>query len=408
MNTSLFASYNYFFDFFSLALLSLPLHFVLPSPVMRRWLLTFTGMYLLYFIAPRLLLFYLIFWGMTYLLQILVARFSKGRFALPMLFATISVILSPMLLWKIIGNDFVVFFNLITNQGVQILSEWLWEVDLIRKIIIPLGISFAAFRAVDLLIKTYVGRIAELSFDRVFFYGFFPPVQMVGPIIEYEEIQPQGDNRHLFNPQDFFEGCKRIASGFFKIFLLAYWLKESANIFGSYSVNHVWKNWADLFLFTWNFYFNFSGYSDIAIGSARLFGFVLKENFSYPYFKRNIQEFWNHWHMSLTRFAQRNIFVPLGGYRPHTQHRAIMATMMVIALWHDITWSLVLFGLFQGLGLIVHRLYAGGVKRASLPRWHDHVSRLATYLYFSISFPLLFLPVNKLPGFYLSLIGLQG
>lgn len=407
MNPS-FASYNYFFDFLSLAALSLPLYFILPSPVMRRWILTCTGMYLLYFIAPRLLLFYLVFWGVTFLLQNLIARSSQARFALPVLLVTVIVVLAPMVLWKVVGDDFIVSFNLIANRGVQILSEWVWEVDLIRKIIIPVGLSFATFRAIDLLIKTYVGRISALTFDRVFFFGFFPPVQMVGPIIEYEEIQRQGDNQIHFNPQDFFEGGKRIASGLLKIFLLAFLLRESANTFEAFSAISVWKIWGGLFLFTWYFYFNFSGYSDIAIGSARLFGYVLKENFSFPYFKRNIQEFWNHWHMSLTRFAQRNIFVPLGGYRPRTQHRATLATIMVIALWHDIAWSLVLFGLYHGIGLVVHRIYTGGAKQTMLPQWQDYASRLATYLFVTISFPLLILPVNKLPEFYLAMIGLQG
>jgi D-alanyl-lipoteichoic acid acyltransferase DltB (MBOAT superfamily) len=407
MNLS-FSAYNYFFDFLSLAVLSLPLYFLLPSPVMRRCLLTGTGMYLLYFIAPRLLLFYLVFWGLVFLLQNLVARFSQGRFSSPLLLVTIAVTLAPMLLWKIVGDDFVLLFNLITDRGIKLFSEWIWEIDLIRKIIIPVGISFATFRAIDLLIKTYVGRISKLTFDRVFFFGFYPPVQIVGPIIEYEEIQRQGDALYTFAPEDILEGSKRIASGFFKIFLLAFWLRDSTNVFELFDSMQTWKIWVGLIMFTWYFYLNFSGYSDIAIGAARLFGYVLKENFSYPYFKRNIQEFWNNWHMSLTRFAQRNIFVPSGGYRPRTQYRAILATMMVIALWHDITWPLVLFGLCHGVGLIVHRIYLGLKGTATFPQWHDHASRLITYLFVTISFPLLFLPINKLTEFYLAMIGLRG
>lgn len=375
---------------------------------MRRCLLAGTGMYLLYFIAPRLLLFYLVFWGLAFLLQNLVARFSQGRFSFPLLLVTVAVMLAPMLLWKIVGDDFVLLFNLITNHGIQLFSEWIWEIDLIRKIIIPVGISFATFRAIDLLIKTYVGRISKLTFDRVFFFGFFPAVQIVGPIIEYEEIQRQGDALYTFAPEDILEGSKRIASGFFKIFLLAFWLRDSTHVFELFDSMQTWKIWVSLIMFTWYFYLNFSGYSDIAIGAARLFGYVLKENFSYPYFKSNIQEFWNHWHMSLTRFAQRNIFVPFGGYRPRTQYRAILATMMVIALWHDITWPLVLFGLCHGMGLVAHRSYLGLKGYTSFPQWPDYVSRLITYLFVTISFPLLFLPINKLTEFYLAMIGLRG
>ena len=92
----------------------------------------------------------------------------------------------------------------------------------------------------------------------------------------------------------------------------------------------------ELFVFALYFFFNFSGFSDVAIGSARLYGFRLKPNFDNPYMKTNPQAFWNSWHMSLTRFAQRNVFVPLGGMRPQHQYRAIFATIMVIALWHDL------------------------------------------------------------------------
>ncbi len=406
MNLS-FSAYNYFFDLLSLAALSLPVYFLLPSPVMRRWLMTITGMYLLYFIAPRLLLFYMIFWVVVFLLQNLVARFSQVRFSSSLLFVTVAVLLVPMLAWKIVGEDFVVFFNLVTNHGIRLFSEWIWEVDLVRKIIIPVGVSFATFRAIDLLIKTYVGRISTLTFDRVFFYGFFPPVQVVGPIIEYEEIQRQGDALYTFVPEYILEGSKRIATGFIKVFLLAFWLRDSTDVFELFDSMQTWEIWVGMFMFSWYFYLNFSGYSDIAIGAARLFGYVLKENFSYPYFKRNIQEFWNHWHMSLTRFAQRNIFVPLGGYRPRTQYRATLATIMVIALWHDITLPLVIFGLYHGMGLVAHRIYLGWKGDATFPQWHDYVSRVATYIFVTISFPLLFLPVNKLIEFYLAVIGLQ-
>ena len=105
-----------------------------------------------------------------------------------------------------------------------------------------------------------------------------------------------------------------------------------------------WQYWLELALFAWYFYFNFSGFSDMAIGCARLLGFKLAPNFNNPYMKTNPQDFWNSWHMSLTRFAQRNVFVPMGGMRARTQYPAIVATMMVIALWHGLSIPLVSSG----------------------------------------------------------------
>ena len=102
----------------------------------------------------------------------------------------------------------------------------------------------------------------------------------------------------------------------------------------------------------------------MAIGSARLLGFRLAPNFNNPYLKTNPQDFWNSWHMSLTRFAQRNVFVPMGGMRARTQYVAIVATMMVIALWHDLSIPLVIFGLYHSAGLVSHRVWVVATPRA--------------------------------------------
>ena len=103
----------------------------------------------------------------------------------------------------------------------------------------------------------------------------------------------------------------------------------------------------------------------MAIGCARIFGFRLAPNFNNPYLKTNPQDFWNSWHMSLTRFAQRNVFVPMGGMRARTQYVAIVATMMVIALWHDLSIPLVIFGIYHSTGLVLHRLWTA---RRPVPR----------------------------------------
>ncbi len=108
-------------------------------------------------------------------------------------------------------------------------------------------------------------------------------------------------------------------------------------MFNPVAVGPAWEFWFELLRFGLFFYFNFSGFSDIAVGTALLFGFKISPNFNNPYVKTNPQDFWNSWHMSLTKFCQRNVFVPLGGMRRNRQYPAILATIMVIALWHDLT-----------------------------------------------------------------------
>ena len=158
-------------------------------------------------------------------------------------------------------------------------------------------------------------------------------------------------------------------------------------------------------MFAWYFYFNFSGFSDMAIGCARVFGFRLAPNFNNPYLKTNPQDFWNSWHMSLTRFAQRNVFVPMGGMRARTQYVAIFATMMVIALWHDLSIPLVIFGLYHSAGLILHRWWVG---RHPVPVDRGVPRRVGAWLlffgFYLISLPLLMVDLSSLPDFYARLV----
>jgi alginate O-acetyltransferase complex protein AlgI len=185
-------------------------------------------------------------------------------------------------------------------------------------------------------------------------------------------------------------------------------LAPSASIFQSYQNESVLVIWFYLFMYTWFFYLNFAAFSDMAIGFARLFGFKLKENFSFPFQQKNIADFWNSWHMSLSRFAQRNVYVPMGGYRQQTQYFAILATIMVIALWHDLTLGMLLFGLYHGVGLLAHRFYSS--RRSDSGHATGTVSAVgrmvATYVFVTGSFPLLVLPLEQAMQFYRALFGL--
>ena len=155
-----------------------------------------------------------------------------------------------------------------------------------------------------------------------------------------------------------------------KVFLFAYLLRVSQGVFDlDAHEGSPLEYWLELAIFAWYFYFNFSRLLDMAIGSARILGFRLAPNFNNPYLKTNPQDFWNSWHMSLTRFAQRNVFVPMGGMRAQTQYVAIFATMMVIALWHDLSIPLVIFGLYHSAGLIIHRRWVAGHPRGPDAAW---------------------------------------
>ena len=402
-----FNSTTYFIDLLALCILLMPAVFLLPGGPLPRLLMALAGIWLLYFIAPRLALFYLFFWLAIFCLQRIIAATAERGFGAAVFWGSTLIVLAPMVIWKLWYEGFTTLFNLVTNDTIQLISYRLWEIDLARQIIIPIGLSFGVFRAIDLLVKTFIGKLQALSLDRVLFYGFFPTVQVVGPIIEYEEIAKQGETFNIPTADDFYQGLLRIAFGFVKIIIISNALKSSVAVFDKYESFGVLPVWGYLFMFTWFFYLNFSGYSDLAIGTSRLFGFKLKENFCFPYFRRNISEFWNNWHMSLSRFAQRNTFVPLGGYRKQTQFIAIFATIMVIALWHDLSVGMLLFGCYHGAALIVHRYLSNKTpKNKPVDSWQlAWLKILVTYVYVTLSFPLLVMPLHNAYPFYLALLG---
>ena len=396
----------YFSDLLVLMVVVAPTYFLLPWMWARQLLLGLTGAYLLFLVAPRLLLLYAVFWLGVYVLQ-LAATLWRDR---PTSWVWTSVLvvsaLAPMVLWKLAAEWFVVGFNLHMNGFVDWLNPWTGAIDRVRNLILPIGLSFATFRAVDQLIKVRLEIVPPLNPVRQFAYGFFPTVLIIGPVIEYTEIEDGLRRRTRWDPQDTLSGLLTISVGAVKVFLFAYLLRVSQGVFDlDAHQGSPLEYWLELAMFAWYFYFNFSGFSDMAIGSARILGFRLAPNFNNPYLKTNPQDFWNSWHMSLTRFAQRNVFVPMGGMRAQTQYVAIFATMMVIALWHDLSIPLVIFGLYHSAGLILHRRWVARLpRRAGRGLARRTGAWFAFFVFYLISLPLLLVDLSALPDFYARLL----
>jgi D-alanyl-lipoteichoic acid acyltransferase DltB (MBOAT superfamily) len=394
--------FRYFSDLLVLMAVVVPLYHLMPWARARQLLLALTGMYLLFLIAPRLLALYLLFWVLVYLLQLGATLWRDRRASWVWTTVLVVVALTPMVLWKGWAEWSVVGFNVSMNGFVDWLSPWTGAIDRVRDLILPIGLSFATFRAVDQIVKVRLEILQPLTPLRQLAYGFFPTVLIIGPVIEYTEVEDGLARRRRWDPEDTVSGLLTIVIGAVKVFVLAYLLRGSQSLFAlSTQTGSPLDYWLELIMFAWYFYFNFSGYSDMAIGAARVFGFRLAPNFNNPYLKTNPQDFWNSWHMSLTRFAQRNVFVPMGGMRARTQFVAIGATMMVIALWHDLSVSLVVFGLYHTTGLILHRMW---VVRHPVPRPRPWPRALGAwvlfFVYYLLSLPLLMLDLAGLPEFY--------
>ena len=226
------------------------------------------------------------------------------------------------------------------------------------KLILPIGISFYIFQSITYPIAIYWKRIPTSAslIDFAAYVTFFPKM-IAGPIERAEDFLVQLKHKKKFSGEDLQEGCTRIITGFFKKAVIADTLAEQlvSPVFsnpGAYSRTTLW---IAMIGYAIQIYSDFSGYSNIAIGSARLFGFKLTENFQFPYLSRNVSDFWRRWHITMSMYFRDYVYIPLGGNR-RRQVRVnanLMMTMLLCGLWHGAAWNFVIWGGIHGIFLIV-------------------------------------------------------
>lgn len=221
---------------------------------------------------------------------------------------------------------------------------------------LPIGISFYTFQTLSYSIDVYRDQVeVQNSFtDFLLFVSLFPQL-IAGPILRYSELEYQLSNRTP-SYEKFSSGIARFLVGLGKKVLIANYVGEIANgILNSDIINiPVIDAWFGILMFTFQIYFDFSGYSDMAIGLGKIFGFEYGENFNYPYVSKSITEFWRRWHISLGSFFRDYVYITLGGNRSH-QFRNIIVVWFLTGLWHGASWNFVIWGLYFGLLLIIEK-----------------------------------------------------
>jgi D-alanyl-lipoteichoic acid acyltransferase DltB (MBOAT superfamily) len=229
------------------------------------------------------------------------------------------------------------------------------------RILLPLGISFFTFTQIAYLVDVSRGVVCEYDLgDFLLFVTFFPHL-IAGPIIHHSEMMPQfaEPRTYHFNWSNLAIGLGLFSLGLFKKVVIADGMSGYVGkVFGaaaSGDVLHPQDAWAGVFAYTFQIYFDFSGYSDMAIALARMFGIVLPQNFNSPYKAINLSDFWRRWHMTLSRFLRDYLYIPLGGNRRGEFRRYVnlIVTMALGGLWHGAAWGFVLWGLFHGTGLAI-------------------------------------------------------
>lgn len=296
---------------------------------------------------PRFCLFMLLSILQGYVFGRLIEKNAENR-KWSKIFLTASVLLSLGLLGYCKYADFFISsVNAVTGSSLKLLH-----------VALPIGISFYTFQILSYVVDVYRGDVpAQKSFLKLGTYIAMFPQLIAGPIVRYAEIAPQLDARET-TLEDVSAGAGRFVIGLSKKVLLANVLYELITVFQKSRDLSVLFYWLYAVSFTLQLYFDFSGYSDMAIGLGRIFGFRFSENFDYPYISASITEFWRRWHKSLGSWFRDYVYIPLGGNRVSNAKwlRNILVVWLLTGLWHGASWTFVLWGLGFAVLLVAEKL----------------------------------------------------
>lgn len=240
---------------------------------------------------------------------------------------------------------------------------------------LPIGISFFTFQTMSYTIDVYRGDVkAEKNlFSFATFVSLFPQL-IAGPIVRYSDIASELHERKITS-KDFSEGVRRFIIGLSKKVFIANILGELCLIFKDSNEKTVLFYWMYAFAYSFQIYFDFSGYSDMAIGLGKMFGFSFPENFNYPYISRSVTEFWRRWHITLSVWFRDYVYIPLGGNRVSKPRWLlnILIVWFLTGLWHGASWNFVIWGLMYGFLLVLEKLFLGKFIKKSAFVGHLYV-----------------------------------
>lgn len=254
----------------------------------------------------------------------------------------------------------------------------------IKNIVLPIGISFYTFQAMSYVIDLYRGKTeVQRSFYKLVLYITFFPQLIAGPIVRYRNVAEQIDCRRV-DGDKFAYGVQRFTIGLGKKVLIANTMAQAVDlIFGmDFTYLNTWIAWVGIILYALQIYYDFSGYSDMAIGLGKMFGFDFLENFNLPYISASIREFWRRWHISLSTWFREYLYIPLGGNRKGTARTYLNLLIVFFAtgLWHGAGETFVVWGLFHGFFIVLERMFLGEVLEKNRFRALNHIYTLLVVL----------------------------
>ena len=338
-----FSSITFLFYFLPIVL---AIYYIVPNKC-KNIVLLLSSLFFYFYGESKYVIIMIISIISTYLFGILIDKYKKHA----KIFFIISICISVGIL------VYFKYFNFI----IQNINLWLThKIDFIY-VALPIGISFYTFQLISYIVDVYRGnaKVQKNILKLAMYVSLFPQL-IAGPIVRYTTIEKQLKNRE-YTIEKFSLGVRRFIIGLGKKVLIANVLGELNNVFLSSNDNSVLFYWIYAISNMLQIYFDFSGYSDMAIGLGKMFGFEFLENFNYPYIATSITDFWRRWHISLGTWFRDYIYIPLGGNRVSKIKwiRNILIVWLLTGLWHGAAWNFILWGLYFGIILILEKVFLG-------------------------------------------------
>ena len=343
------------------------LHLLLPGMRAKNFLLVVASLVFYAYGEPIYVILLVASSAGNYILARLTGECPKIR----KLTMTLAVVINLGLLVIFKYSGFLVdTFNSVTGAGIPV-----------PQVRMPIGISFFTFQALSYVIDVYRGDASvQKNFGKVLLYISFVPQLIAGPIVKYHDVEAEINNRKQ-TPEEIGKGIRRFIAGLSKKVLIANTMGLVAdNLFGAAATGITGPGaWLGAVSYMLQIYFDFSGYSDMALGLGMMFGFHFHENFDYPYISASIREFWRRWHMSLSGWFKEYLYIPLGGNR-RGKFRTVVNKMIVFVctgIWHGASFNFLFWGIYHGFFLMLEEYIPFiGKKGGKLKSFFQHVYAL--------------------------------
>lgn len=339
----LFSSISFLYYFLPI---TLTVYFICKNKY-RNIILLISSLFFYFYGEPKYTILMLISAFSAYVHGILIDKFRDKKYSKVFLVSGVSINLGILVVFKY-GDFIIKNINYIFSLNINLL-----------RLTLPIGISFYTFQTLSYVVDVYTNKAKVCRrFTNFATYVCLFPQLIAGPIVRYTTIEDELQNRtHSF--EKFAYGVNRFIIGLAKKVILSNNLGLLVSIISKSDEKSILSYWIVAVVFTLQIYFDFSGYSDMAIGLGRIFGFDFLENFNYPFISKSIKEFWRRWHISLSTFFRDYLYIPLGGNRV-SKFRWIFNLFVVwslTGLWHGDSWNFILWGLYFALLLIIENLF---------------------------------------------------